>query len=151
MCWGRGVARGAMHQLSNRDFWCLPKVVEELHSLRVCGRAFQSLGAEFEKALKLNCFFACFIISTLGMHKHDCKENWRDVADESLKWQRMSSSPHSSPPYSVSTQSLHQKIYLSNNMPPQLSQPIFFHRFPISDHPFRHQRSCLYLAVVKEQ
>ena len=35
----------------------LQKAVLGLHSRKVCRRASQSLGAEFEKALEPNCFF----------------------------------------------------------------------------------------------
>ena len=42
----------------------LRNVIEESASLIVCGRAFQSLGAELEKAMKPSWFSVCFFSST---------------------------------------------------------------------------------------
>ena len=41
----------------------LRSVAEESAALIVCGRAFQSLGAELQKALKPRCFLVCFSVA----------------------------------------------------------------------------------------
>ena len=47
-------------------FRCLWNATKESASLIVCGRAFQSLGAELEKALKPNSFFLFFLSFSSG-------------------------------------------------------------------------------------
>ena len=67
-------------QLRTGEFSALcEKTVEELPSLRVCGRAFQSLGIQYEKALMPCYFFVCFSY-TLVMRRRDCDEEWRGLA-----------------------------------------------------------------------
>ena len=51
------------HSESRWVFRCLLNVTKESASQIVCGRAFQSLGAKVEKALKPNCFLVCFSAS----------------------------------------------------------------------------------------
>ena len=56
------------------------KSFEELHFLRVCGRAFQGLEARFENAQKPKLVFTICFLSILGMHRHDCEKDWRGLA-----------------------------------------------------------------------
>lgn len=60
--WGAGWWCGSLvwKQARSRFLW---KAEEVSDSLSTCGRAFQSLGAEMEKTLKLNCF-------SYGCHPH---------------------------------------------------------------------------------
>ena len=61
MGWDKGVGwvggTNSALSLEQMSFQASAKGHLELHSLRVCRGTFQSLEAEFEKALKTNCFF----------------------------------------------------------------------------------------------
>ena len=50
---------------------------KESTSPTVFGRAFQSLGAELENALKPNCFLMCFLAP---LHRHGCNDERRGYA-----------------------------------------------------------------------
>ena len=54
----------------------LRSVAEESASLIVCGRAFQSLGAELEKALKPSCFLAIFLFFVFYQNKERCTSSY---------------------------------------------------------------------------
>ena len=66
-------ARNMVQTLIWKQLSFLPKATEDSDSLRVWGGAFQSLGAEVEKVLKLNCFSLWFS-STLKTWRQD----WED-------------------------------------------------------------------------
>ena len=55
----------------------LRNIAEESASLIVCGRAFQGLGAELEKALKPSYFVECFSVA-LGIGRRGWDEERRD-------------------------------------------------------------------------
>ena len=67
------------HSQNRWVFKCLRNVTKESASTIVCGRAFQSLGAELEKAQKPNCFLMCFL-AALGVCRHGCNEEQRGGA-----------------------------------------------------------------------
>ena len=65
-------------QLENRwGFRRLRKVAQKSTSLLICGRAFQSLEAESETALKPSCFLMCFSVA-LGTRRRGWDDERRD-------------------------------------------------------------------------
>ena len=63
----------------NRWFLDVWNAAKESTSLAVFGRAFQSLGAELENALKPNCFLFVFVLVFFlaPLYRHGCDDERR--------------------------------------------------------------------------
>ena len=76
---------GAVTDLKTSESWvACGKLRKTQESLIAWRRAFQSLGTELEKALKLNCLLVWFS-SMLGLHRWNWEDDHRDCGDSKYK------------------------------------------------------------------